>query len=187
MFDSTIQETIEVLKSGGVILYPTETVWGLGCDATNEEAVRKLMKIKQRDDSKSLIILLDNDIQLRRYAKHVPDVVFDITEYSTKPTTLILDGAYNVAPSTIAQDGSIGIRITTSEFCKKLIKTFKKPITSTSANISGEPTPITFNEISQQIQSLVDYTVDLKSETGTGTPSTIMKIGPNGAFRFIRK
>ncbi|MBC7654065.1 MAG: threonylcarbamoyl-AMP synthase, partial [Oligoflexus sp.] len=183
MLKEEINKALEVLKSGGIILYPTDTVWGLGCDATNAEAVAKIFKLKNREDSKSLIILLDTENKLQSYISEVPDIAYDLIEYTEKPLTIIYSGAKNLAVNLINQDGSVGIRIPKHEFCQQLIQRFRKPLVSTSANISGEPTPTNFSEMSQTIIDGVDYVVDLEQEsTEKKEPSTIMKLEADGKF-----
>ena len=145
MLADEVKKAIEVMKQGGVILYPTDTVWGIGCDATNPEAVKRVYEIKKRDDSKALICLVDSDARLSRYVRNVADVTWDMIELSTKPLTIIFDNATGLAPNLLAEDGSVGIRITKEEFSKELCYRFQKPIVSTSANISGEPTAQTFD------------------------------------------
>ena len=139
MLQDEVKKAIEVMRKGGVILYPTDTVWGIGCDATNEEAVKRVYEIKQRDDSKALICLVDSDARLSRYVRKVADVVWDMIEMATKPLTIIYENANGLAPNLLAEDGSVGIRVTNEEFSKELCFRFQKPIVSTSANISGEP------------------------------------------------
>ena len=188
MLKEEINKALEVLKSGGIILYPTDTVWGIGCDATNPEAVAKVYALKNRADSKSMIILLDTDNKLQSYVNEIPDVAYDLIEYTEKPLTIIYSGAKNLAANLINEDGSVGIRIPKHEFCQQLIQRFRKPIVSTSANISGENTPRFFSEISQAIIDGVDYVVDLEQMSSeTKQPSTIMKLEPDGKFAFIRK
>lgn len=188
MFEEEINKAVEVLKAGGTILYPTDTVWGIGCDATNKEAVDKVFRIKQRVESKSLIVLVDNDQKLNRYLNDVPAMAWDLIEFSEKPITIIYPGARGLAPNAIAQDGSVAIRLTKDEFCKRLIGKFNKPIISTSANISGEPTPGSFREISQSILDSVDHVVNLRQdENNNPPPSTIIQLAMNGEFRIIRK
>lgn len=183
-----INKALEVLKNGGVILYPTDTVWGLGCDATNEEAVAKVNEIKGRPAEKSLIVLLDTDNKLQSYVNEVPEVAYDLIEYAEKPLTVVFSNAKNLASNVINSDGSVGIRIPKHEFCQQLIQRFRKPIVSTSANISGEVTARFFDEISEQIKDVVDYIVDLEQENRTPKqPSTIVKLGTGGQFEFIRK
>ena len=183
-----IDKALSVLKNGGVILYPTDTVWGLGCDATNEAAVAKINLIKGRASDKSFIILLDNDNKIQSYVSEVPDVAYELIEYSENPLTIIFSGAKNLAPGVINNDGTVGIRIVKHDFCLQLLQKFRKPITSTSANISGSPTPQTFDEISEEIKDAVDYVVDWEQQITTPKkPSTIMKLGPGGQFSFIRR
>ena len=183
-----IDKALSVLKNGGVILYPTDTVWGLGCDATNETAVAKINLIKGRASDKSFIILLDNDNKIQSYVSEVPDVAYELIEYSENPLTIIFSGAKNLAPGVINNDGTVGIRIVKHDFCLQLLQKFRKPITSTSANISGSPTPQTFDEISEEIKDAVDYVVDWEQQITTPKkPSTIMKLGPGGQFSFIRR
>lgn len=188
MLKEEINKALEILKSGGIILYPTDTVWGLGCDATNIEAVAKVYALKNRADSKSMIILLDTDRKIQSYVSEVPDVAYDLIEFSEKPLTIIYSGAKNLAANLINEDGSIGIRIPKHNFCEQLIQRFRKPIVSTSANISGDPSPGNFSEINQEIIDGVDYVVDLE-QVGREKkqPSTIMKLEPDGRFVFIRK
>jgi L-threonylcarbamoyladenylate synthase len=188
MFKEEINKSLEVLKSGGIILYPTDTIWGIGCDATNTEAVAKIFALKKRADSKSMIILLDSDNKLQSYVSEVPDIAYDLIEYAENPLTIIYSGAKNLAPNVINEDGSIGIRIVKHDFCEQLIQRFRKPIVSTSANISGENSPAYFSEISQEIIDNVDYVVDLEQESKIQKrPSTIMKLESDGQFIFIRK
>ncbi|MBQ0047191.1 MAG: threonylcarbamoyl-AMP synthase [Prevotellaceae bacterium] len=188
MLQDEIKKAIEVLKAGGVILYPTDTVWGIGCDATNPEAVKKVYEIKRREDSKALICLVDSDVRLQRYVRNVADVTWDLIEYADKPLTIIYDNAANLAPNLLAEDGSVGIRITKEEFSKELCYRFQKAIVSTSANISGEPTAETFDEISDEIKNAVDYVVKYNRQCREKhKPSSIIKMKPNGEFEIIRK
>lgn len=188
MLKTEIEKALTVLKNGGVILYPTDTIWGLGCDATNEEAVAKINEIKGRAVDKSFIILLDTDAKLQSYVDEVPDVAYDLIEYAEHPLTLVFPAAKNLATNVMNADGSVGIRIVKHEFCKQLIQRFRKPITSTSANISGEPAPPFFDEISVTIKEAVDHIVDIDQELRVNKkPSTIMKLAPGGQFSFIRR
>lgn len=189
MLQTEINKALEILKSGGLILYPTDTVWGIGCDATNPEAVAKVYALKRREDSKSLIILLDSENKLQSYVSEVPDVAYDLIAYAEKPLTIIYSGAKNLASNLINQeDGSIAIRIPKHQFCQQLIQRFRKPIVSTSANISGEPTAATFAELSETIKTGVDFVVDWEQElTEKKQASTIMKLEADGKFKFIRK
>ncbi len=188
MLRDEIEKALKVLKDGGVILYPTDTVWGLGCDATNEEAVAKINKIKGRAEDKSFIILLDSDNKLQSYVNEVPEVAYDLIEYAENPLTIVFSNAKNLAKNVINTDGSVGIRVVKHAFCEQLIQRFRKPVTSTSANISGQPSPATFDEISAEILDAVDYVVSWEQELKEKRkPSTIMKLAPGGQFSFIRR
>lgn len=188
MLKQEIEKALAVLKDGGVILYPTDTVWGLGCDATNEQAVAKINTIKGRAADKSFIILLDTDAKLQSYVSEVPDVAYDLIEYAENPLTLVFPNAKNLAKNVINADGSVGVRIVKHDFCQQLLQRFRKPITSTSANISGSATPLFFDEISDEIKKAVDHVVDWEQELKTSKkPSTIMKLAPGGQFSFIRR
>lgn len=183
-----IKNAVEVLRRGGVILYPTDTVWGIGCDATNAEAVAKVYKIKQRDDSKAMICLVDSDARLQRYVREVPAVAWDLFELADKPTTVILDGAVNLAPNLIAEDGSIAMRITREEFSKELCFRFQKALVSTSANISGQPAAANYCDILQEILDAVDYVCfSRRQEHKPHTPSSIIKLALDGEVKIIRK
>lgn len=186
--EEDIKRAVEVMRQGGVILYPTDTVWGIGCDATNAEAVKKVYAIKQRDDSKALICLVDSDARLQRYVRDVPDVAWQLIDCCDRPTTLILDGAVNLAPNLIADDGSIGIRITQEPFSKELCYRFQKAIVSTSANISGEPAAQNYRDIDPKILEAVDYVCwSRRQEHQPHTPSSIIKLGRGGEVTIIRK
>lgn len=188
MLRTEIEKALAVLKNGGVILYPTDTIWGLGCDATNEQAVEKINKIKGRAADKSFIILLDTDAKLQSYVTEVPDVAYDLIEYAEHPLTLVFPSGKNLAKNVINADGSVGIRIAKHDFCQQLIQRFRKPITSTSANISGSPSPLIFDDITDEIKEAVDYVVDWEQELKINKkPSTIMKLAPGGQFSFIRR
>lgn len=183
-----VKKSVEVLRNGGLILYPTDTIWGIGCDATNENAVKKIFELKKRVDSKSMIILLETPNRLESYVRHVPETAWQLIEYSEQPLTIVYDSARNLASSAIADDGSIAIRITKDEFCKKLIGLLRKPIISTSANVSGERSADSFNEISKAILEGVDYIVNLKqNEKIKNKPSTIIRLHDNGQIEFLRK
>lgn len=183
-----INKALSVLKNGGIILYPTDTVWGLGCDATNVDAVNKLNAIKGRAADKSLIVLLDTDSKIQSYVNEVPEVAYDLIEYAESPLTVIFSNAKNLANNVPNADGSIGIRIPKHDFCQQLLQRFRKPIVSTSANVSGEPTPLFFDEIAEEIKEAVDYVVNLEQQNHTPKkPSTIVKLGSGGQFEFIRK
>ncbi len=183
-----IKKAAEVLKSGGIILYPTDTVWGLGCDATNKNAVEKIFKIKKRSEQKSMLILLNNISSIYSYVEQVPEIAFDLIELSEKPVTVIFPGAKNLAENLIADDGSIGIRITREDFTEQLLQKFRKPIVSTSANISETKTPLNFAQISEEIKNSVDYIVEYKQEMMSfGSSSSIIKIGLNNEVKVIRE
>ena len=189
--EEDIRRAVETLRQGGVILYPTDTVWGIGCDATNAEAMKRVYEIKQRDDSKALICLVDSDARMQRYVRQVPDVAWqliDSLQDGGKPTTLILDGAVNLAPNLIADDGSIGIRITQEPFSKELCYRFQKALVSTSANISGEPAAQNYCDIDPRIVEAVDYVCwSRRQEHKPHTPSSIIKLGLDGEVTIIRK
>ncbi len=186
--EDDIRQAVEVMRKGGVILYPTDTVWGIGCDATNAEAVAKIYKIKQRDDSKAMICLVDSEARLQRYVRDVPDVAWQLFECADKPTTVILDGAVNLASNLIAEDGSIAMRITAEPFSKELCYRFQKPIVSTSANISGEPTAQNYRDIAPEILEAVDYVCwARRQEHKPHKPSSIIRLGQRGEVEIIRK
>ena len=191
--EDDIKKAIECMRKGGVILYPTDTVWGIGCDATNAEAVKRVYEIKQREDSKALICLVDSDARMQRYFRNVPDVAWQLIDSlkeatDAKPTTLILDGAINLAPNLIAEDGSLGIRITNEPFSKELCFRFQKAIVSTSANISGEPAAQNYCDIDPRILEAVDYVCwSRRQEHKPHTPSSIIKLKENGEVVIIRK
>ena len=190
--EEDIKQAVETMRKGGVILYPTDTVWGIGCDATNAEAVKRVYAIKQRDDSKALICLVDSDARMQRYFRNVPDVAWQLVdslkESDAKPTTLILDGAINLAENLIADDGSVGIRITNEPFSKELCYRFQKAIVSTSANISGEPAAQNYGDIDPRILEAVDYVCwSRRQEHKPHTPSSIIKLKENGEVEIIRK
>lgn len=186
--EEDIRNAVEVMRKGGVILYPTDTVWGIGCDATNAEAVAKVYKIKKREDSKALICLVDSDARLQRYVRQVPSVAWELLDCVDKPMTVILDGAVNLAPNLIAEDGSIALRITQEAFSKELCYRFQKAIVSTSANISGEPTAQNYCDISQEIIDAVDYVCwTRRQEHKPHKPSSIIKLGLGGEVEIIRK
>jgi len=186
--DEEIKKAIEVLRKEGTILYPTDTVWGLGCDAKNKEAVNKIFEIKQRAENKSMVVLVCDDAMLNRHVKEVPAIAWDLIEYDDSPLTIIYPDGRMLADSLIAADGSVGIRIVKDEFCKNLIHRFGKPIVSTSANISGEDAPASFIDINPEILNAVDYVVNHRqSETNKAKPSSIIKVQMNGEIRIIRK
>lgn len=183
-----IVNTLEYLKAGKLILYPTDTIWGIGCDATNSQAVERIYELKKRVESKSMIILLDDADKLKEYIEEVPDITMDLVNSIDTPLTVIYHGAKNLAKNTIASDGSIAIRITRDKFCKELIRQFGKPIVSTSANLSGSTDPITFNRIPDVIKAGVDYIVDHnRHRIVKARASRIIKLEPDGQFTVIRK
>ena len=194
MEKNSFSEALEVLRNGGVILYPTDTVWGLGCDATNPEAAARIYEIKKRSDSKSLVLLASDLDMVARYIREIPDMAIQLVEVNDKPMTIIYPGALTgqecrgLAHNTVAQDGSVGIRIPVVDFCRDLVHRFGRPIVSTSANISGEPTPRKFADIPQQIKDAVDFIVDPSLErNSTGSASSIIKVGLDGTIGIIRK
>ena len=199
--EEDIKNAVKVLREGGVILYPTDTVWGIGCDATNAEAVKRVYEIKQRDDSKALICLVDSDARLQRYVRQVPDVAWQLIDSlkeaatvpdgspsGVKPTTIILDGAVNLAPNLIAEDGSIALRITNEPFSKELCYRFQKALVSTSANISGEPAAQNYSDIAPELIEKVDYVCwSRRQEHKPHQPSSIIRLRQNGEVEIIRK
>lgn len=182
-----IQNSLKVLKNGGTILYPTDTIWGIGCDATRNEAVERIFRIKKRSDVKSLLVLLDDPEKLSDYVKEIPDIAYELIKLSDQPITIVYPGGMNLAPNVLHNDGSVGIRITCDLFCKELIRQLGKPIISTSANISGESSPSIFKDIPEEIKSLVDYCVSWRQEDDTRKgPSAILKIGLKGEIEILR-
>ena len=185
--NNDIKEAINTLRNGGTILYPTDTIWGLGCDACNAEAVGKIYKIKQRDSSKSMLILVDSINMLERYVDVVPDIAYEILELNEEPLTIIYPKAKNLAENLVADDGSIAIRLTNEKFSRELISRYRKPIVSTSANYSGEVSPQNFSEINQKLIEEVDYTVHYRQdEVIKAKASGIMKLGIHGEIELIR-
>ena len=183
-----IKKACQVMNEGGVILYPTDTIWGIGCDATNEEAVRRVYEIKQRSDSKAMLVLVDSAVKVDFYVQDVPEVAWDLIEVADKPLTIIYSGARNLASNLLAEDGSVGIRVTNEEFSKRLCQQFRKAIVSTSANVSGQPSPANFSEITEELKSLVDYVVGYRQdETGHPKPSSIIKLDKGGVIKIIRE
>jgi len=183
-----LNKALETLRNGGLILYPTDTIWGIGCDATNAEAVQKVFALKGRAQEKSLIVLLHNENQLGSYVQEIPEVAYQLIEYAERPMTIVYSNAKNIATNALAEDGSIGIRIVKHPFCEQLLQRFRKPIISTSANLSGELSPSSFDTIAEEIRTGVDYVVEYGQEQASdGKSSTIMKLDPSGKFEFIRK
>jgi L-threonylcarbamoyladenylate synthase len=186
-FEEDINASLKVLREGGVILYPTDTIWGLGCDATNIKAVEKIFSIKARNESKSLIVLVDGESMLERYAANIPDIVFELISVSDSPITIIYPAGKNLAPGICNEDGSVGIRICNESFCSELISRFRKPIVSTSANISGMPSPANFDEIGEEVKKSAGYVVTYRQEDRQrNKPSPVIKIDKNGSFKIIR-
>jgi L-threonylcarbamoyladenylate synthase len=186
-FNDIIRETCAVLERGGVVLYPTDTVWGLGCDATNSAAVRRIYELKRRAEAKAMLVLTDAVGRVDYYFDRVPDIAWDLWEVADKPLTLILPRARNIAPELMAEDGSLGIRITHEAVSQAICARLKRPLVSTSANISGEPTPKTFAEITDEVKEAVDYIVPLRqAETVLPAPSGIIKLGDGGLVQVIR-
>ena len=176
------------MREGGVILYPTDTIWGIGCDATNEDAVRRVYEIKQRQDSKAMLVLVDSSVKVDFYVQDVPEVAWDLIDLADKPLTIIYSGARNLAANLLAEDGSVGIRVTNEEFSKRLCQQFRKAVVSTSANISGQPSPRNFSEISEEVKSAVDYIVGYRQEEMSNPkPSSIIKLGKGGVIKIIRE
>jgi L-threonylcarbamoyladenylate synthase len=186
-YEQELWKTVEILRSGGTILYPTDTIWGLGCDATNFEAVENIYKLKHRVESKSLIVLIDDENKLHDYVEKVPEISFDLINSLDKPTTIIYSKAKNLASNVVASDGSIAIRVTKDLFCRELIKLFGKPIVSTSANISGDPSPVIYRDVSDDLLNGVDYIVNLyHGRMNSPKPSTIIRLFENGEFIIVR-
>ena len=176
------------MRDGGVILYPTDTIWGIGCDATNEDAVRRVYEIKQRQDSKAMLVLVDSSVKVDFYVQDVPEVAWDLIDLADKPLTIIYSGARNLAANLLAEDGSVGIRVTNEDFSKRLCQQFRKAVVSTSANISGQPSPRNFSEISEEVKSAVDYIVGYRQEEMSNPkPSSIIKLDKGGVIKIIRE
>ncbi|CCY15091.1 sua5/YciO/YrdC/YwlC family protein [Prevotella sp. CAG:755] len=183
-----IRRALDVLNKGGVILYPTDTIWGIGCDATNEEAVSRVYAIKRRTDAKALITLVDSEAKIQGYVREIPDVAWQLIDCSTRPLTIIYDGARHLAPNLLAEDGSVAIRLTREAFSRELCLRFHRPIVSTSANLSGEPSPATFDDISEDIKQAVDYVCTSRRDDRTpARPSSIIKLAANGEVKIIRE
>ncbi len=181
-----IDVALATLKRGGLLLYPTDTVWGIGCDATNPSAIEKVFKLKGRDESKSLICLVSDFKMLNQFVEEIPEVAYDILKYAMKPTTIIYDDPIRVAENVIANDNTLAIRVVKNDFCKNLIYKFGRPIVSTSANISGAPTPRSFSEISEEIKTGVDHVVNWEQHKKAGNPSAIIKLSKDGVVQIIR-
>jgi len=187
-FDEDIKSALTVLKNGGVILYPTDTIWGLGCDATNPAAVEKIFKIKSRTENKSLLILVDGENMLERYVKEIPEIVFELISVSDDPLTIIYPKGKNLAPGVCGEDDSVGIRVCHEEFCHELISRFRKPVVSTSANFSGSSSPGHFGEIDKSIIDAADYVVTYRQDDRRKySASPVIKLESNGTIKIIRK
>ncbi|HUS86349.1 MAG TPA: L-threonylcarbamoyladenylate synthase [Bacteroidales bacterium] len=183
-----IERSLEVLHKGGIILYPTDTIWGLGCDATNQLAVQKIYDIKKRADSKNMLILIDNETRLPQYISVIPEVAWELIEAADNPLTIIYPGSKNLAANLLSDDGSVGIRIVRDKFCEELIRRFRKPLVSTSANISGANAPANFDEITPEVKNRVDYIVEWRQEEKKKkTASSIIKLGLGGEFKILRR
>lgn len=186
--EEEIKKVCKILQEGGIVLYPTDTIWGIGCDATNEKAVERIYEIKKRPDTKAMLVLLDSSAKLDYYIEEVPDIALDLIELSEKPLTIIYPGARNLAHNLIAPDRSIGIRITRENFSRNVCQCLKKPVVSTSANISGTPAPAIFSEINPEIIRSVDYVVNYRQDDNTRSkPSGIIQIGEGGRVKVIRE
>jgi len=186
--EEEVKLSVDFLKRGKVILYPTDTIWGIGCDATQPKPVERIYRLKQRFECKSMIILLDNPDKLAAYVKKVPPIAYDLIERYKEPLTIIYPNAMNVAKNIVADDGTIAIRIVHNDFCRKMISLFDRPVVSTSANLSGQPAPIVFSKISREILEGVDHVVNFNRDVIIGTkPSTIIRLFENGEFEVIRK
>jgi L-threonylcarbamoyladenylate synthase len=185
--NTEVHNAFEVIQNGGIILYPTDTVWGIGCDATNVEAIKKIYALKQREETKSMIVLMNGEKMMYNVFKDIPEAAWQIMDLSEKPTTLILDRPRNVAVNIIAEDQTLGVRLVKEPFCFKLMERMKRPLVSTSANITGMFTPKSFKEISPEIIKGVDYVVNLQHEKICDKPSTIIKLSLDNQVKIIRK
>lgn len=186
-YKQDLDAALSVLKGGGIILYPTDTVWGIGCDATNAEAVAKVYALKRRADAKSMLVLVESVPALERIVPELPDVAYDLIDLATRPLTIIYDRAVGIAPNLLAEDGSLGVRVSGEEFSQMLCRNLRRPLVSTSANISGEPTPKTFADISPEIIQGVDYVVSYRQgDKSNPPPSQIIKLGKGGEVQIIR-
>ncbi len=186
--DEDIKKCIEVLNRGGLILYPTDTIWGIGCDATNSDAVKKVYELKRRADNKAMLVLLDSVNNLERYVKDVPEIAYDLIDVAVSPLTIIYENGYNLAPNLLGEHNSVGIRITNEKFSQMLCKRFRRPIVSTSANISGDPSAAIFDEISQAIKDGVDFVVDYRrDDLIKRKASSVIKLGTDGSVKILRK
>lgn len=186
-FEEDIKNAVAVLKKGGIILYPTDTVWGIGCDATNPEAVKKIYELKQRAESKSMLVLVDGEAMLDRTVKDIPEVAWQLIEAAVDPMTVIYDHPCGVAPNLLAEDGSLGIRITSERYSNELCRRLRRPIVSTSANVSGKNAPVFFSQISDEIKDGCDYIAEYRRDDNTPhKPSNIIKVSDGGLIKVIR-
>ena len=182
-----IKKACEVMQAGGIILYPTDTIWGIGCDATNEKAVQRVYELKKRADNKAMLVLMDSSAKLNMYVNDIPDIAWDLIEVADKPLTIIYSNAKNLAKNLLADDGSVGIRITNEDFSRQLCERFRKPLVSTSANVSGDLSPANFSEVSEVVKNGVDYIVSYRQDdTSKAQPSNILKLGAGGLIQVIR-
>ena len=185
--NESIEKAYRVIKDGGIILYPTDTVWGIGCDATNSEAIKRIFELKKREDAKSMLMLVGSEGQLQQYVSDIPDIAWELIDAAVNPLTIIYDSPRNISPLLLAPDGSAGFRISGDIFSQRLCLKMRRPLVSTSANISGKPTPLSFDEISQEIISGVDYVVEVnRDKKSQKRPSNIIKIGNDSVFKVIR-
>lgn len=185
--DLDVRLACEAMKKGGVVIYPTDTIWGIGCDATRSDAVRKVFAMKKRVDSKALITLVGRPDELQRYVDEVPEIAYDLVEFSTKPLTIVYDRGRNVAPELLADDGSIGIRVTSDPFCRELCRVMRRPIVSTSANFSGAVSPASFADIDPELLAMADYVVTWRrGDRSKSQPSSVMKLSADGTFKILR-
>ena len=185
--EDDIKKACEIMEKGGIILYPTDTIWGIGCDATNEDAVKRVYEIKKRIDSKALIVWVDKLVKVEFYVREVPEIAWNLIDVADKPLTIVYPNARNLATNVLADDGSVGIRITQETFSRKLCERFRKAIVSTSANISGQPAPTNFNEISDEIKQAVDYVVTYRQDDPyQPSPSSVIWIGEGGVIKILR-
>lgn len=185
--EDDIKKACEIMEKGGIILYPTDTIWGIGCDATNEDAVKRVYEIKKRIDSKALIVLVDKPVKVEFYVREVPEIAWNLIDVADKPLTIVYPNARNLATNVLADDGSVGIRITQETFSRKLCERFRKAIVSTSANISGQPAPTNFNEISDEIKQAVDYVITYRQDDPyQPSPSSVIWIGEGGVIKILR-
>lgn len=187
-YQDDIRAAVDVLRRGGIILYPTDTVWGIGCDATDSAAVKRVFEIKRRDDSKALITLVDSISALERVVDEIPEVGYQLLEAAVDPITVVYDRGVGVAPELLAPDGSIGVRVTSEEFSRELCRTFRRPLVSTSANVSGSPAPACYDEIDPAIRDAVDYVCESRRDEGRNAkPSTVVRLSAGGVFKILRK